>query len=103
MALGRPEVTQVGYGASVRVLHEDGTVTTSKNRPMQRFVLYRHTDVSGTSGTGIVAEGVVFSDGSAALRWLTDISSTALYASIEDLVSIHGHGGSTEVRWVDGG
>ena len=30
---------------------------------MRNFNLIRHIDVSGLSGTGVVAEGVVFSDG----------------------------------------
>jgi hypothetical protein len=59
------------------------------------FFLYRQTDVTGVSGTGIVAEGVQFSDGTCAMRWRTEISSTAVYASLEDLVKIHGHDGAT--------
>lgn len=30
---------------------------------MRRFELHREEDVSGVSGTGVVAEGVAFSDG----------------------------------------
>ena len=33
------------------------------------FVLQRNEDETGVSGTGIVAEGVEFSDGTVALRW----------------------------------
>jgi hypothetical protein len=64
------------------------------------FNLVRETDVSGVSGTGVVAEGVVFSDGTAVLRWLTATASTAIYASIWSLRDIHGHGGATQVVWL---
>lgn len=68
---------------------------------MRRFVLDRAVDVSGTSGTGLVAEGIVFSDGTTVLRWTVALTSTAIYDSIEDLIEIHGHNGSTVLRWVD--
>lgn len=67
----------------------------------RRFELHRETDVSGVSGTGAVAEGVEFSDGVAALRWRTEFTSTAIYASIAELEAIHGHGGATSIVWVD--
>jgi hypothetical protein len=35
----------------------------------RRFELHRDTDITGVSGTGVVAEGVAFSDGVVALRW----------------------------------
>ncbi len=38
---------------------------------MKKFWLKRIEDVSQVSGTGIVAEGIIFSDGVAVLRWLT--------------------------------
>lgn len=33
------------------------------------FELVRYRDPSGVSGTGVVAEGCLFTDGSVALRW----------------------------------
>lgn len=68
---------------------------------MRRFWLQRDEDVSDVSGTGVVAEGVEFSDGTCAMRWLTATASTALYASVGDITTIHGHGGRTRVVWVD--
>jgi hypothetical protein len=68
---------------------------------MRRFYFDRQTDVSGTSGTGAVVEGVQFSDGSVYLRWMTHLSSWAHYRSIEECVEIHGHGGATNLVWVD--
>lgn len=68
---------------------------------MRRFVLNRDVDVSGVSGIGVVAEGVVFSDGTAVLRWLTPRRSTATYDNVADLVGIHGHGGTTQLQYLD--
>lgn len=68
---------------------------------MKRFRLMRHVDHSGSSGTGVVAEGCQFTDGVCAMRWLTQYSSTAVYDNLEDLIAIHGHGGDSEIRWVD--
>lgn len=68
---------------------------------MRRFELHRDQDLSGISGTGRVAEGVEFSDGRAAMRWLTAWGSTAVYDSMADVVRIHGHGGASRVVWVD--
>ena len=36
-------------------------------------------------------EGVVFTDGTCAIRWLTEKGSTAVWASFEDMMVIHGH------------
>ena len=66
---------------------------------MRRFILVRNEDVSGVSGIGVVAEGVEFSDGTAVLRWLTSTASTAVYASVEDVITIHGHNGGTMLHW----
>jgi hypothetical protein len=68
---------------------------------MRLFQLVRDVDISGTSGTGIVAQGVQFDDGTCALRWLTDTSSTGFYNSIEDLIFIHGHEGATNVSFYE--
>jgi hypothetical protein len=63
------------------------------------FRLERDEDETGISGTGIVAQGVVFDDGTAALRWLSEHTSTAVYASLRDVETIHGHNGKTRVVW----
>jgi hypothetical protein len=68
---------------------------------IRRFVLNRTEDLSGTSGTGIVAEGVRFTDGTVALRWTVELKSTAVYDSVDDLIAIHGHDGATTVVWAD--
>lgn len=68
---------------------------------MRRFYLVRNEDESGVSGTGTVAEGVEFTDGTCVMRWKTATASTAVYNSIVDLEVIHGHGGKTLVQWID--
>jgi len=68
---------------------------------VRRFQLQRHEDVTGVSGTGIVAEGVEFSTGKVVLQWLTETSSVVIWGSIEDAIKVHGHGGLTELVWVD--
>lgn len=65
------------------------------------FSLVRHEDVSGVSGTGIVAQGVQFRDGQIALQWCCPglPSSMSIWPSLEDMLTIHGHRGRTEVVW----
>ncbi len=68
---------------------------------MRRFELIRDEDQTGISGTGLVAEGMEWPDGHVALRWGQEIHSTVLYANVDDVVSIHGHGGKTRLVWLD--
>jgi hypothetical protein len=67
----------------------------------QTFELIRHEDVSGVSGTGTVAEGCVFSDGSVALRWHGPNPSTAVWPNLDGILAVHGHAGATVVRWLN--
>ncbi len=68
---------------------------------LRRFVFKRTTDVSGTSGTGIVAEGVQFTDGTVAVRWRSFISSHVIYPNAQAAEAIHSHGGATKMVWLD--
>jgi hypothetical protein len=67
----------------------------------RRFALVRHIDYTGISGIGVVAYGVVFSDGHVALRWCSDHPATSLWNSIDDVLAVHGHGDATSVQWID--
>lgn len=67
----------------------------------RRFHLERAEDVTGTSGTGRVAEGVVFSDGITVLHWLSACQSTNIYGSVEAVLQVHGHAGATRLIWDD--
>ena len=66
---------------------------------MRCFQLVRVEDVSGVSGTGVVAEGVQFANGRCALSWLGKFKTINIYERIEDLLAIHGHEGRTRVEW----
>lgn len=67
----------------------------------RRFKLIRRTDVTGVSGKGHVADGVLWPDGTCALRWRTDVATTALYDRIDHVTLIHGHDGATQVEFTD--
>jgi hypothetical protein len=64
---------------------------------MKLFELRRTEDESGISGTGTVAQGVIFDNGTCVLTWLTEHTSVAVYASIDTVVKIHGHEGKTRI------
>jgi hypothetical protein len=70
---------------------------------MRPFRLCREADPTGISGTGMVAEGIEFSDGSAVVRWLIDWPTSVVFhergmASVE---ALHGHGGQTRVVFAE--
>ncbi|MEA5577314.1 hypothetical protein [Anabaena sp. UHCC 0451] len=67
---------------------------------LNTFKLVRNKDVTGISGTGIVAEGCYFQSfgGLAVMQWLTDAASTAWYiGGWEQIELIHGHKGKTQI------
>jgi hypothetical protein len=68
---------------------------------MRRFHLQRDVDLTGISGTGKVAEGVVFSNGWVALTWLTRYTSVVFYPLIDAVREIHGHDGKTRIIFED--
>ena len=55
------------------------------------FKVHRLGDVSGTSGTGDVALGVIFPDGTTVVQWQTRARSVVVYSSWVDALYIHGH------------
>lgn len=67
----------------------------------RRFSLVREVDVSAVSGTGAVADGAQFADGSVALWWRGEHPCTSVWRSIDDVAEVHGHAGSTRVAWID--
>lgn len=68
---------------------------------MRRFELVRDRDVSGVSGTGVVAEGVQYSDNTVALRWRGQHPATAVWPDLDEVLAVHGHDGATVARWID--
>ena len=78
----------------------------------RRFELVRVDDVSGTSGTGVVAVGVAYPDGAVHMQWrnvenedLETTSNGVAFKPAPDGIAateeIHGHEGRTQIRWVD--
>jgi hypothetical protein len=76
---------------------------------MRRFLLNREVDVTGVSGTGTVAEGVEFLDGTVVVRWLKAGTArpevveptTVVHPNVDNVLALHGHNGSTTVEWLD--
>lgn len=65
------------------------------------FRLVRNKDVTGVSGEGVVAEGVVFPDGSAVIRWCVGpAASTVIWGSTDEAMQVHGHDGATVLEWI---
>lgn len=73
----------------------------SQTPEFRKFALYRHEDASGVSGTGVVAYGVQFPppNGKCVVAWITDVGSVSVYDDINDVQSVHGHEGGTDVIW----
>lgn len=75
------------------------------NAPLnpRRFLLWRDEDVTGVSGTGCVAEGIKFSDGTVALRWRSQWPTSVVFhdRGIDAVEAVHGHGGATEIDFID--
>lgn len=78
----------------------------------RRFELIRTEDVSGTSGTGVVATGVAYPDGAVHMQWRNGenesleieengCSFKPAPTGVEATKAIHGHEGRTELRWID--
>lgn len=96
----KSDLSQIAEGpqfVGARIVRADEQVASPR-----LFVLRRHVDVSGISGTGNVADGVEWPDGTASIRWRGEHPSVVHWdrgrVSVE---LIHGHGGATEVVFAD--
>lgn len=78
---------------------------------MQRFTAYRrniserttHSDLHKNADHEPQFEGVIWSDGTCTLRWLTPIRAHSVWASVDDALEVHGHPEyGTEIVWHDG-
>ncbi|NUH35291.1 hypothetical protein HUF15_00655 [Streptomyces samsunensis] len=65
------------------------------------FRLQRDRDITGVSGTGTVADGALWPDGTVSIRWRGDRPSTVTWDSINHAEHVHGHGGATRIIWTD--
>jgi hypothetical protein len=70
---------------------------------VRRFELHRFADVTGVSGTGVVAEGVEFEDGVVCLHWCGQWPSSIVHyeRGMEAVEHVHGHGGDTRIVFID--
>ncbi|MBN0039368.1 hypothetical protein JN535_04160 [Cellulosimicrobium cellulans] len=87
-----------------------GTLGTWREEPgdVRTFELHRDVDVSGISGTGVVADGAVFPDGTTVVRW-RDVDgpaaergvrpTTVVFPTVEAVEALHGHAGATRLVW----
>lgn len=64
--------------------------------------LVRRKDHSGVSGTGVVAMVFKHSHG-VTVHWLGATQSFVIYADVNAMIRVHGHGGDTTVVWAHGG
>jgi hypothetical protein len=83
----------------------------SDHRYMQRFTAYRrniserdtHNELQKNPDDMPQFEGVMFTDGTVAIRWLTACRSTSVWNSMEDMLNVHGHPEyGTYIAWHDG-
>lgn len=78
---------------------------------IRRFTAYRralaergtHTELQRNADDEAQFEGVIWSDGTVTLRWLTACRSHSIWASLADCLNIHGHPEyGTDIIWHDG-
>ncbi len=65
---------------------------------MRRFTMYRrnvpketHNEYQRNAADEPQFEGVIFSDGKVAIRWLTAKRAVSFWDSFDDMMTIHGH------------
>ncbi|MGW2742345.1 hypothetical protein [Streptomyces sp. NPDC001450] len=96
------EAAQALVDEATRELSGRTVVRPDQQLVPRRFVLRRRQDISGISGLGDVADGVLWPDGTASIRWRGEHPSVVFWdrgrVSVE---VIHGHQGATEVVFVD--
>ncbi len=69
---------------------------------IRRFRLMRHVDVSGVSGSGLVAVGAQFPSGRCVIEWLpgrVDVRSLNIYQNLDEIRVVNGHSGFTQIEF----
>lgn len=69
---------------------------------VKTFKLVRDCDVTGVSGTGVVAEGVTFQSGQTVICWMRPPYTISVFSSPDAVLGVHGHGGNTKIVWETG-
>ncbi|MFC6885305.1 hypothetical protein [Actinomadura yumaensis] len=68
----------------------------------RRFILQRDHDVTGISGLGHVADGVLWPDGTASLRWRGEHPSLVFWdRGMVSAEHVHTHYGASRIVWID--
>lgn len=65
------------------------------------FRLQRDTDHTGISGTGHIADGVLWPSGQVTICWRGEHSSIVIWPALANVLAIHSHDGATRVEWTD--
>jgi len=68
---------------------------------MRRFVIERIEDKTGNSGTGIIIEGIEYSNKKCALMWLIEITSIFIYDNIENVEKTYCGHSKAVIRFLD--
>ena len=68
---------------------------------IRTFQVVRDEDVSGVSGTGVIAEGVLFSSGKVFVNWISMHKIVEMADSVAEWEAVHGHEGRTKIVWDD--
>ncbi len=92
---------KISADVAAKVAARSTPAPKAKETAMRRFVLDRSFDATGTSGIGIVAEGVQFSSGHVVIHWLSQLEAINVYGNATVLEQLHGHNGSTVIKWLD--
>jgi hypothetical protein len=69
---------------------------------MKSFYLNRLVDIYNQGFVGIIAEGVIFSDGSVVIKWIikNSPSSIVLWKSIEDVKQVNCRDDNTVIEYM---
>ena len=76
------------------------------------FHVQRDQDITGVSGTGVVADGCEFPDGTTVVRWRElpqghpnyqrgVRATTVIFPNPQAVEALHGHNGATHLAWDD--
>lgn len=68
---------------------------------IRRFHIKRDIDVSGISGTGIVADGIQWHDGMCTIHWRGKHPTDNTHLSLQSVMDIHCHEGASKIIFDD--
>lgn len=83
------------------IIITDKIIDKRISKKFKRFNFFRETDISGVSGTGVVAEGVLFSNNKVVVTWTGHHTSVNVFDSLAEFEAVHGHEGASKVDWID--